>query len=751
MSANAFDVEDRVKPLTRILKQMGLLVFFLALSIGLTVIMGTSFNRRDQINLSVGDRSPRTVTAPRSLTYVSDVLTAAEQDRIVSSIYEYTPLDRGIGREQSNRAREVFRFVVVVRVDSLTSDETKLEYLQSINNLEVTPETAELLINMSPDDFAEAQSETLSLISSVMLRAIRPEQLPAAERDTRSQISFNLSQDQEQIVSELAPQFIVANQFFDEEATAVSREEAASTVEPVQQVITEGQTVITVGSIVTEEHIETLERLGILQQEGTDWYRIGSAFLIATISALILMIYWWRFMDRSQYPTRHLLILLFLMLAFTAGARLALFYNLLYLFPMAGLAMLLVVILNTQISIMVVFIMSMLVGFMAGQTLEPAVLTGFGAVITAMTLRDRHRFGSYFRAGAFGVVGNLAVTMLFNLSQTVILQDVGLDLFFGIINGLFISPIVTIASFFIVGLFGIITVVQLQDLSRLDHPLLQELLRKAPGTYHHSIMVANLAEQAAERIGANGTLVRVGSFYHDIGKMDRPQFFSENQAGRNPHDSMSPYTSAEIVLGHVTDGLEKARKARLPLQIQNFIAEHHGRGVVKFFYEKARQMAGEHADTVDINLFRYVGPRPRSKETGIVLLADTVEAASTAVQPETEQEIEKLVISLIDSHVKDGQLDRSGLSLGDLSDIRESFIENLKGRYHIRVKYPGNDELTETEEAKESEEDPSLSSSDNGVPIPLLPPEQQHPLNGNNGDSIEPAIEPNQPEPETES
>ncbi|MEM8857409.1 MAG: HDIG domain-containing metalloprotein [Chloroflexota bacterium] len=739
MSVSTFDAEDRGKPLSRILKQMSLLVFFLAMSVGLTAIIGTSFNRRDQINLSVGDRSPRTVTAPSSLTYVSDVLTQAEQERIVSSIYEYTLLDRGIGREQSNHAREVFRFIEVVRTDSLTSDETKLVYVQSLNNLEISEETAELLINVSDDDFAEARSETLSLISSIMLQAIRPEQLPSAKRDTRSQISFNLNQQQEQIVSDLAPQFIVANQFFDEEATAISREEAGANVEPIQQVITQGQAVIRVGEIVRDDHLEALEKLGILQLEGTDWYRIGSAFLISTLSALILMIYWWRFMDRSQYPTRHLLILLLLVLTFTAGARLAIFYDLLYLFPMAGLAMLLVVILNTQISIMVTFIISMLVGYIAGQTLEPAVFTGLGALITAMTLRDRHRFGSYFRAGAFGVVGNLAVVMLFNLSQTTLIQDVGVDLFLGILNGLFISPIVTIAGFFIVGLFGIITVVQLQDLSRLDHPLLQELLRKAPGTYHHSIMVANLAEQAAERIGANGTLVRVGSFYHDIGKMDRPQFFSENQAGGNPHDSMSPYTSAEIILSHVTDGLEKARKARLPVQIQNFIAEHHGRGLVRFFYEKARQLAGDDADSVDINLFRYVGPRPRSKETGIVLLADTVEAASTAVQPETEQEIEKLVQSLVDNHVKAGQLDRSSLTMGDIHDIRESFIENLKGRYHIRVKYPGNDSLLEEEKDEVKAED---------QPTPLLTTDEQPALNG---EHAEPALETLQPEPEAEN
>ncbi|MEM7800115.1 MAG: HDIG domain-containing metalloprotein [Chloroflexota bacterium] len=278
-------------------------------------------------------------------------------------------------------------------------------------------------------------------------------------------------------------------------------------------------------------------------------------------------------------------------------------------------------------------------------------------------------------------------------------------------------------------LFGIMTVVQLQDLSRLDHPLLRELLRQAPGTYHHSMMVANLAEQAAERVDANGTLVRVGAFYHDIGKMSRPQYFTENQTGTNPHDSLDPYQSAEIILSHVTDGLELARRYRIPQRIQNFIAEHHGRGLLKVFYDRAKkQYLEEHEDLgngslpngngsdnegpniseldipeVDINLFKYPGPRPNTRESGIVLLADTVEAASAAIRPSTETEIIKLVNRLVDDHLKAGQLDRSALTLGDIKEIKESFINTLKGRFHIRVRYPNDDKLIKNEIDEELE------------------------------------------------
>lgn len=719
MRDSSLELEAKARPLAQIISQMSLLAFFVALTFGLSIITGLSFNRRGQVDLQVGDRASQTIIAPRSINYVSDILTIAEREQVVSGIYIYTTLDRSVGRQQGNQAREVFRYIEVVRSDSLASNITKLDYLQAIENLEMSAETAALLIELSQEEFLATRNETLSQISSVMLQTIRPEQLANAKRDARSQISFDLNQEQEQIVQALAPQFIVPNVFLDEEATLIAQQEAANGVEDVQQVYTQGQSVVRVGEIVQAEDVEALEKLGLLQQDQTDWYRIASAVLVSTLCALILMIYWWRFMNEEIFTPRYLLLLLFLILTFTAVARITIFYDLIYLFPAAGLAMLLSMVIQPRLSVMVMFVVAMLAGYMAGQTLEPVLYTGVSSMIAVMTLRDPHRFASYFRAGTLSIIGNLAIILIFNLGPILDVADLSIDLLIGLVNGLIFSPFITIAGFFLVGLFGVITVVQLQDLSRLDHPLLQELLRKAPGTYHHSIMVANLAEQAAERIEANGTLVRVGSFYHDIGKMDRPQFYSENQAGGNPHDSISPYMSAEIILGHVTSGLEKAKKARLPVQIQSFIAEHHGRGVIRFFYERAKQLAGEeNEDEVDIDLFKYPGPRPRSRETGIVLLADTVEAASSAIQPETEQEIEKLVNKLVDDHIKDGQLNRSGLTMGDIEEVRESFIETLKGRFHIRVKYPGNNELLE---ADDQVEEPVVVPEH---PIPLLAPEQ---------------------------
>jgi putative nucleotidyltransferase with HDIG domain len=365
-------------------------------------------------------------------------------------------------------------------------------------------------------------------------------------------------------------------------------------------------------------------------------------------------------------------------------------------FPISALAMLIAVIFDIRFAILITIVMAYLVGLIASNSLEMSLYTAVGGLMAVLTLRDVHRFNAFFRAGLMAALGHILVILIFRLPQDIEIVELFQLVLYGLANGIF-SAALTLIGFYITGAtFRVTTTFQLQDLSRLDHPLLRELLRRAPGTYHHSIMVANLAEQAAENIKANSNLVRVGAFYHDIGKMNRPPFFTENQEGVNPHDSLDPYTSARIILSHVSDGLEMARRYRLPDRIRDFIAEHHGTRLAKSFYMKARDRAGEEANEVDKQKFSYAlvgGRRPRSREAGIVMLADAVEATSTALRPDSEKAIEKLVNSIVDSDLIEGQLDESELTLGDIKLIRSSFIETLKGRYHVRVRYPGDEEF----------------------------------------------------------
>jgi putative nucleotidyltransferase with HDIG domain len=529
-----------------------------------------------------------------------------------------------------------------------------------------------------------------------MSQEIREDQLANFQRAARRP-NLVLTPAQDNVVTGLAHQFIVENVFLDETESEERREEAAAAIEPVSRPISKDQRIIQAGNIITEADIELLTQFGLLQQE-TSWRDVGRLFLVSLMSTALIAFYWQQFHNKLHENGRYLASLAGLILLFTLAANFMIPNPgfLPFWFPISAMSMLMAVIFDIRFAILITIVMAYIAGLITPNSLEISLYTAVGGLMAVLTLRDVHRFNAFFRAGLMAALGHILVILIFRLPQDIEIVELLQLLLYGLANGVF-SAALTLIGFYIIGtIFRVTTTFQLQDLSRLDHPLLRELLRRAPGTYHHSIMVANLAEQAAENIKANSNLVRVGAFYHDIGKMNRPPFFTENQEGINPHDSLDPYTSVRIILSHVSDGLEMARRYRLPDRIRDFIAEHHGTRIAKAFYMKAREQAGEAADEVDKQKFSYAlvgGRRPRSRETGIVMMADAVEAISIALRPDSEKAIEKLVNSIIDGDLTEGQLDDSELTLGDIKLIRASFIETLKGRYHVRVRYPGNEEL----------------------------------------------------------
>jgi cyclic-di-AMP phosphodiesterase PgpH len=691
-------------------------VFALVMILGTTLILSINLVGASQVSVTEGQPAATNIFAPRSLTYTSDVLTARAREQARSSVADvYTPLDLSIGRAQLARARAVFSFIDVVRADARASIDDKLRYLQAITNLVVEEQVALDLLELNQADYEVAKTETLRIIDNIMRQEISVTQLLDARRAARRQASLELTPKQNNVVTNLAYQFVVETVFADGEATAARRQEAAAAVTPVIRSVAQDQRIIRTGEIVTEVDVELLMQLGLLRQE-PDWRDVGSMFMVALLSVTLVTLYWQQFMLRLHNNGRYLVVLGAFLLLFTLAARIMVDATgfLPYLYPLAALSLIVSVVYDTRFAILITLVMAALVGFMAPNSLELSMYTATGGLLAVLTLRDAQRVTAFFRAGVLAALGHIAIITIFRLPHDIEVMTYLQQLLYGLGNGL-LSAALTMAGFYILGgLFGIITILQLQDLSRLDHPLLQELLRKAPGTYHHSIMVANLAEQAAERVRANSALVRVGAFYHDIGKMNRPPFFTENQEGVNPHDSLDAYTSARIIVSHVSDGLDLARRYHLPERIKDFIAQHHGTRLVAGFYHKAREQAGPEANEVDKDQFRYPGPRPRSREAGIVMLADAVEATSGAVRPNTAGAIEKLVNTIIDDDLMQGQLDDSGLTLGNIKRIRESFIETLKGRYHVRVRYPGNETLA-AENAPEASPVRDASSQETAV------------------------------------
>ena len=683
------------------------LLWVLAVVLWLSIAAILSYSLLDvnQVDVMLGAPAAADVRANQTTEYRSDVLTEQARESAAQSISDiYTPLDRGTGLAQVETTRSLFNYIRVVRADANAPREHLINNLRVVDVVPISEELGSTLLDMSDSDFESAETESLRIVAQIMRREVRGDDLSNIdEQVVQAAPFFSASQaDQETVVFGIVPQLIQPNVLFDQAATDAARDFARDETPFSFQSVQKDQIIIRNGQIVTELHLEMLTELGLMQPE-RNWWGVARNGLISLLMVMLLGLYFYRFSKPHFRRRRYLFLLTVLVLGAIGSAEFLLGQDALlrYVYPSAAFTMLLAAVYDTRFSIFITLLIGSIVGYAAGGSLEIAFYTIIGSVIAILSLRGAERINDFFRAGMLAAGGNFAVILLFNFADNIVWVELWQLLGYAIVSG-GLSAMLTILGFFLIGsLFGITTVLQIQDLSRFDQPLMQELLRRAPGTYHHSIMVANLAERAAEQVGANSVLVRVGAFYHDIGKMAQAPFFTENQDGHNPHDEMSPYDSADVIIGHVTNGLDLARKNGLPERLQDFIAEHHGDQVLKYFYKKAGDLAGATEGTadgaveiVDPERFRYPGPAPRTRETGIVMMADTVEAASKAVQPNNVAAIEKLVYSVTDGLIAGHQLDDSGLTMGDIRKIRESFMQTLQGRFHSRVKYAGNEALT---------------------------------------------------------
>jgi putative nucleotidyltransferase with HDIG domain len=377
-----------------------------------------------------------------------------------------------------------------------------------------------------------------------------------------------------------------------------------------------------------------------------------------------------------------------------------------YLLPLAAAPMLLATLLEAQLAVAVVALLAALLTFTVAylpdlsgvaatgslDSLRVVLVTGFGGLAGVFVVYRAERLNRHLVAGVVVATTVMAVLMgAWFLDAERRALDIPWMLTAAGVNG-FLSAFIALGAFLGLGfLFGITTRVQLMELAQINQPLLRRLQDEAPGTFHHSIIVGNLAERAADAIGADALLVRVGCYYHDVGKILQPGFYVENQMGEeNPHERLEPHVSAQVVLEHVRGGLELARKYRLPARVAAFIPEHHGTRLVTYFYRKASRERGD----VDAAQFTYPGPRPQTRETALGMLADSVEATVRSSPDHSPERIDATVDEVISERVSEGQLDDCDLTLRDLKTIAESFKATLRGVYHPRLEYP---EPTEAE------------------------------------------------------
>ena len=655
------------------------------------------------VHVNVGEVSPKTVVAPRSVTYKSEVLTQEAQEQARQNVQPiYNVPESRVARRQVARAQEVADYIDMVRNDPYASREQKIAWLQAIPDLSLSEEQAQNILDLSDDAWQAVTKEAFRILSIVMRREIREGEVTKAQRAVPSMISLDLNDKQADVVQSLVDGLITANTFYNEEQTQIARDEAAQAVQPINRTIAAGETILREGDTVTDLDIEALGALGLLQPQRT-WRDYLSALIIALVLDALLIAF--TTLRRRDFWLETLPVLLlgviFSGFIVTAKVMLPMHTLLPYLFPLASMAMLISSLVDMPIAVFATAILALLVGQYIGAEVEVMVYLFLGGVTGALALGKAERLNSFVRAGLWVIAVNLLILLAFRLPQLGVLDNQGMMelTFSGAVNGIFASSFTLVIYYLLGQLFGVTTSLQLLEISRPNHPLLRQLLLKAPGTYHHTLIVSNMAEEAAVAIGADSLLTRVGSYYHDIGKIIRPYFFIENNTdGENPHDRIDPYTSARIIISHVPDGVDLAKKYRLPSGIIDFIREHHGTTRVEYFYHKAVQMKNDPSE-VDESAFRYAGPKPHTRETAILMLADSCEATVRAMRPQNREEMLELIHSVISRRLMSGQLDNSPLTLRDLTLISEAFVRVLQGIHHPRVKYPGEEKSGEQKES----------------------------------------------------
>ena len=486
------------------------------------------------------------------------------------------------------------------------------------------------------------------------------------------------------VVSELIRGCIRPTMLIDEEITEQNREKARDAVEA--KMCVKGQVIVRKGEIVTLAQYTMISSLGLLADDSFDIQTLLGIALLVIALELALIAYLYRF-QKSLLESPKQMMLLSLVLVLAVWLCFVFRYVNVYFMPVALALLLVSMLMDAQLALFVNLIVALLASMMTtGSGMIAIVLMACvsGPFIAMLFNKSMMRMTTLL-AGVLIGVGNFLITLGVGLFNSVEIRTV-------LINALWAAGGGAVSAVICIGvqpvlewLFNLATASKLIELSNPNQPLLRRLLLEASGTYHHSIIVANLAEAACSAIGANGLLARVGAYYHDIGKLKRPMYFKENQMGDNPHDRTDPRVSTAILTAHPRDGAAMAQKARIPEPVIDIIRQHHGDCPVMFFYDKALKLYG---DQVDISAFRYEGPRPQTREAAVVMMADSIEAATRALPNPDPEKIDALIRKIVRGKLNDGQLDCSNLTFNDLEKICSAFSTVLTGVFHERIEYP---------------------------------------------------------------
>ena len=635
-------------------------------------------------DLKVGDIPKSDIKAHREI--IDESATEARKKEAEEKVDKQYSLRTDVQKQSEEKIKDYFSSVEKV----LAQDKTEEEKAKLIPRtpFKITDAQANKIASMNEQSTKKLESVCIDGLNKAYEAPIEDgneQDLKEAKKEYTDFISSSDLSDSEKAIALNFVNVVEPNFFYDKEKTDELIKETLKQVPPVM--IKKNQIVVSEGEPVTAHQLELLGTLGLLSDSASALY----IYIALGVLVIIVMYLQYGYIHK-YYPAinKEFSKIVMISILNVFPVILARLFGMMsnYIIPLACMPMLITLLLNYKISLVFSMLNVILIGGAVGFNPNIIILAILNVVLGGTLLRKMQQRNDILYSSITVAVLSSILTFSVGTLTTNNFMEILADSTFAA-AGAILSGILTIGVLpFFESTFDIVTNAKLLELSNPNNPLLKKLLMEAPGTYHHSILVANLAELAAEQVGGNPLLARIGAYYHDVGKTKRPYFFRENQFGKkNPHDRLKPEVSSKIIISHVKDGSELAKEYNLPKTIHDFIVTHHGETLVKYFYLTVKNNS-ENPDEVKEEDFKYPGPKPMSKEQGIVMLADSTEAAVRSINEPTEEKIEKMVNNIIDDKLASGQLDNCDLTLRDISKIKKCFLKALNGIHHERIEYP---------------------------------------------------------------
>ena len=656
--------------------------FLLIYTLLITAVAPTKYE------LVEGDIAMTDIVAPRET--IDEQASEEKLKEALSKVDKQYTLKAEVKIAAENKISELFDKAIELSSKELDENK-KIEELKKVDGVTLDDSQYKELLSLSEDILVKLKKDSLDIVEAIYSKNIEdedPESLSKAKNMVIDKLHrLNLQSSVTSLLNRVISEQIKPNFYYDKEKTDEKIKEVQKNIEKV--VIKKNQIIVQKGEPVTSRQIGILTELGLIGDsagQGAILIYIALALLLGSVMTIQFMYIYKNYIE--IYSDFKLLALINLINIFLFILVRSVSLASPFMIPLALAPLLMTMLINYKISLFINCTNVIIVAALTGFNSQVIIIAILNAIVGATILRKMQQRNDILYSTLYISAISAIITFATGVILSSNLKDIFLNSLFSIIGAIFAGVLATGLLPFLESTFNIVTTLKLLELSNPNSPLLKKLLMEAPGTYHHSMLVANLAEVAAEEVKANTVIARVGAYYHDIGKTTRPYFFKENQIGKdNPHDRITANLSTLIIISHVKEGLELAKEYNIPKVIQDIIAQHHGTTLVKYFYYTVKNNA-ENPDEVKEEDFRYPGPIPNSKEAGIIMLADSVEAAVRSINEPTKGKIEEMVNNIIKDKLDSGQLDDCDLTLKDLGIIRKCFLKTLNGIYHQRIEYP---------------------------------------------------------------